>query len=43
MSETFRLSDFRYAKVLTRPFNLRRANLFTLNYDTLFEKAGFKK
>ncbi|MCC7556144.1 MAG: SIR2 family protein [Methanoculleus marisnigri] len=27
-------------KVLTRPLNLRRANLFTLNYDTLVEQAG---
>lgn len=27
-------------KVLTRPLNLRRANLFTLNYDTLIEKAS---
>lgn len=27
-------------KVLTRPLNLRRANLFTLNYDTLIEQAG---
>lgn len=27
-------------KVLTRPLNLRRANLFTLNYDTLLEKAA---
>lgn len=26
-------------KILTRPLNLRRANLFTLNYDTLIEKA----
>jgi hypothetical protein len=27
-------------KSLTRPLNLRRANLFTLNYDTLIEKAA---
>ena len=27
-------------KTLTRPLNLRRANLFTLNYDTLIEKAA---
>jgi len=27
-------------KVLTRPLNLRRANLFTLNYDTLLEQAA---
>lgn len=27
-------------KVLTRPLNLRRTNLFTLNYDTLIEQAG---
>lgn len=27
-------------KVHTRPLNLRRANLFTLNYDTLIEQAG---
>lgn len=27
-------------KILTRPLNLRRANLFTLNYDTLLEQAG---
>jgi hypothetical protein len=27
-------------KILTRPLNLRRANLFTLNYDTLIEQAG---
>lgn len=27
-------------KVLTRPLNLRRTNLFTLNYDTLIEKAA---
>jgi len=27
-------------KVLTRPLNLRRVNLFTLNYDTLIEQAA---
>ncbi len=27
-------------KILTRPLNLRRVNLFTLNYDTLIEKAA---
>lgn len=27
-------------KVLTRPLNLRRANLYTLNYDTLIEQAA---
>jgi len=27
-------------KVLTRPLNLRRANIFTLNYDTLVEQAA---
>lgn len=27
-------------KILTRPLNLRRANVFTLNYDTLVEQAG---
>jgi hypothetical protein len=27
-------------KVLTRPLNLRRANAFTLNYDTLLEKGA---
>lgn len=27
-------------KVLTRPLNLRRANLFTLNYDTLIEQGA---
>lgn len=27
-------------KILTRPLNLRRANIFTLNYDTLIEKAA---
>ncbi len=27
-------------KTLTRPLNLRRANLFTLNYDTLLEQAA---
>ena len=27
-------------KTLTRPLNLRRANIFTLNYDTLIEKAA---
>lgn len=27
-------------KTLTRPLNLRRANFFTLNYDTLLEKAA---
>jgi hypothetical protein len=27
-------------RILTRPLNLRRANLFTLNYDTLIEKAA---
>jgi hypothetical protein len=26
-------------KILTRPLNLRRVNLFTLNYDTLLEQA----
>ncbi len=36
------LEDFRrlIKKTLTRPLNLRRANLFTLNYDTLIEKAA---
>ena len=27
-------------KLLTRPLNLKRASLFTLNYDTLLEKAA---
>ena len=27
-------------KMLTRPLNLRRINIFTLNYDTLFEQAS---
>lgn len=27
-------------KVLTRPLNLKRVNLFTLNYDTLLEKSA---
>ncbi len=27
-------------KLLTRPLNLRRTHLFTLNYDTLIEQAG---
>jgi hypothetical protein len=27
-------------KVLTRPLNLKRANIFTLNYDTLVEQAA---
>lgn len=27
-------------KILTRPLNLRRANIFTLNYDTLIEQAS---
>jgi hypothetical protein len=27
-------------RILTRPLNLRRVNLFTLNYDTLIEKAA---
>lgn len=27
-------------KILTRPLNLRRVNLFTLNYDTMIEQAG---
>lgn len=27
-------------KMLTRPLNLRRANIFTLNYDTLIEQAS---
>ena len=27
-------------KLLSRPFNLRRANIFTLNYDTLIEQAS---
>jgi len=27
-------------KVLTRPLNLKRANVFTLNYDTLIEQAA---
>lgn len=27
-------------KILTRPLNLRRANLFTLNYDTLLEQGA---
>lgn len=27
-------------KVLTRPLNLKRVNLFTLNYDTLIEQAA---
>lgn len=32
-------SDF-LRKALTRPLNLRRVNIFTLNYDTLVEKAS---
>lgn len=38
----YALADHRrlVKKVLTRPLNLRRANLFTLNYDTLIEKAA---
>jgi len=31
---------FMIKKVLTRPLNLRRVNLFTLNYDTLIEQAA---
>ena len=27
-------------KILTRPLNLKRANIFTLNYDTLVEQAA---
>lgn len=27
-------------KILTRPLNLRRVNLFTLNYDTMIEQAA---
>lgn len=27
-------------KILTRPLNLKRANIFTLNYDTLIEQAA---
>ena len=27
-------------KILTRPLNLKRVNIFTLNYDTLVEKAS---
>ena len=27
-------------KILTRPLNLKRANVFTLNYDTLIEQAA---
>jgi hypothetical protein len=27
-------------KILTRPLNLRRANIFTLNYDTLIEQSA---
>lgn len=27
-------------KLLSRPFNLRRTNIFTLNYDTLIEQAS---
>lgn len=27
-------------KVLTRPLNLKRSNIFSLNYDTLFEQAA---
>src|SRR5204863_3412176 len=27
-------------KILTRPLNLKRTNIFTLNYDTLAEKAA---
>ena len=27
-------------KILTRPLNLKRSNIFTLNYDTLIEQAA---
>lgn len=37
---TLRCSHRRFVrKILTRPLNLRRVNIFTLNYDTLIEQA----
>ena len=37
---TLRCSHRRFIrKILTRPLNLRRVNIFTLNYDTLIEQA----
>lgn len=36
----FRAYEHLLRKVLTRPLNLKRVNLFTLNYDTLVEQAA---
>ena len=41
-SQTDGLESFKtfLRKLLTRPLNLKRANIFTLNYDTLVEQAA---
>jgi len=38
--DAFRTHKDFLKKVLTRPLNLKRANVFTLNYDTLIEQAA---
>jgi hypothetical protein len=39
-ADAFRTHRDFLKKVLTRPLNLKRANVFTLNYDTLIEQAA---
>jgi hypothetical protein len=39
-SDGFRAYKDLLRKVLTRPLNLKRVNIFTLNYDTLVEQAA---
>lgn len=36
----FRFYELLLRKILTRPLNLKRTNIFTLNYDTLVEQAA---
>lgn len=39
-AKSFKAFENLLRKILTRPLNLKRANIFTLNYDTLVEQAA---